>query len=188
MINWALVLTLLVCSNVMLTNGFAALSLQRSKNNILFTVVNCLFMAVTIISCSVIYRLIYGVLETFNMQNLGLLIIVALSGAFGFIGLQLIKLCSKEMYYYYDTTYSFVVNLGTSIGILISLNYTQPLLLTLFEGCMAAVAYIVVSGLFSLNYNRLANKRISRNVRPVPITIITIAILAMIIYAISICV
>ena len=188
MINCALVLTLLVTSNVMLTNGFAALSLQRSKNNMWFTVVNCLFMAVTIISCAAIYRLVYGLLDQYNMQYLGLLVIVVLCGAFGFVGMQLIKLCSKEMYYYYDTTYSFVVNLGTSIGILISLNYAQPFALTVFGACMAAVSYVVVSGIFSLNYNRLANKRISRHVRPVPITILSIAVLAMIIYAISTCV
>ncbi len=186
MINWALVFTLVVTSNVLLTNGFGAISLQRSKNNQRFTLLNCLFMTLSMVAIVCIYGLIYvKLLDPYNVENLGIIIIVALCGAFGFASLYFTKLISKELYYYYDSTYSFVINLATSVGVVLCVDFTDGYLEGISYSLFIVIGYIIVSLLFSLTYDRLASKKISRNVRPVPITILTIAVLAMVIYAIT---
>lgn len=187
MINGLFVFSLLVLSNVLLTNGFGALGLQRNKSNMLFALLNSFCMGLIIIACSVLYNVIYTyILDPYNLERLGILVVILLAGIFNFIVLEIIKASNKEMYYYYDTTYSFVINLGLTIGIVFTIEPMLDILETLAYAGFSAVAYIVVTMMFAFVYKRLHNKRISRLVRPVPITILTMAVLAMIIYAIAI--
>jgi Na+-translocating ferredoxin:NAD+ oxidoreductase RnfA subunit len=189
MINAAVVLTILVTSNVLLTNGFGALTLQRGKNNYWFVLLNCVFTFAILVASACIYSAIYNyLLDPYNLEDLGILIIVMLAGAFGFIQLELTKLLSKEMYYYYDATYSYIINLGTTVGMLLCIDVTNSVGLAVVNACLVGVAYALVSILFALIYSRLHCKKVSRMFRPVPITILTISVLAMIIYAISLAV
>lgn len=187
MINWMIVFSLLVAGNVLLTNGFGALALQRNKNSIVFTFVNSICLACVIILSSVLYNLIYTyLLDPFQLEKLGIIVIILFAGLFNFATLEMIKIASKEMYYYYDTTYSFVINMGLTIGVMLSLNPIGDLLQVLINSAFASLGYILITLIFALVYSRLHNKKVSRIVRPVPITILTMSILAMIIYAITI--
>ena len=187
MINGLFIFILLVISNVLLTNGFGALDLQRNKNSVAFTLLNSVFVGVILVVCAVIYNVLYTyVLDPYNLEKLGILIIVLLSGLFNFVVLAIVKAASKEMYYYYDTTYSFVINLGITIGMLFTLNPALNIIETLAYSGFTAIAFILTTMLFAFVYKRLHNKKVSRLVRPVPITILTMAVLAMIIYAVSI--
>lgn len=186
MVNGLFVFVLFVAGNVLLTNGFGALDLQRNKNNIWFSLLNSVCMGLIMIVCSILYNLVYiHILDPFNLEKLGILIIVALSGLFNFIVLEIIKAANKEMYYYYDSTYSFVINLGVIIGILFTINPELTVLETLAYSGFTALCYVATTMLFTFVYGRLHNQKISRLVRPVPITILTMAVLAMIIYAVS---
>lgn len=186
MINFIVIYTLFVAGNVLLTNGFGALALQRNKNNFLFILVNSLCFAVSIIASAVLYNLIYRyILDPYNLESLGILIIILLSGLFNYLSLGLIKLTSKEMYYYYDSTYSFIINLAVLIAVLFTLSPTMTILETLLYSGFTALVYVITSLLFASFYKRLHNKKVSKVIRPVPITILTMAILAMIIYTIT---
>ena len=86
MINGLFIFILLVISNVLLTNGFGALDLQRNKNSVAFTLLNSVFMGVILVVCAVIYNVLYTyVLDPYNLEKLGILIIVLLSGLFNFV-------------------------------------------------------------------------------------------------------
>jgi Na+-translocating ferredoxin:NAD+ oxidoreductase RnfA subunit len=183
------VFTILVASNVLLTNGFGALTLQRGKNNYWFVLLNCVFMFAILVASACIYSIVKQyVLEPYNLEDLGILIIVLLAGAFGFIQLELTKLLSKEMYYYYDATYSYIINLGTTVGMLLCVDLTNNIASVAINASLVGVGYVAVSILFALIYSRLHSKKVSRMFRPVPITILTISVLAMVIYAISLAV
>jgi len=185
--NSALVFSLLVTNNVLLTNGFGALGLQRNKDNLLFTLLNTVLMAVVTIVGAVLYNVIYTyLLDPYNLEKLGVLIIVVLAGALNFATMGLIKVTNKEMYYYYDTTYSFVINMGLTIGILFCISPALSLVDCLINAALIGLSYILTSMLFAFVYSRLHSRRISRMIRPVPITILTMAVLSMIIYAISV--
>ncbi len=187
MINFVWIFTLFVAENVLLTNGFGALALQRNKNNFWFILVNSLCVGLSIIAGAVLYNLIYRyILDPYNLEKLSILVIILLSGLLNFLSLELIKLTSKEMYYYYDSTYSFVINLALVIAILFLVNPASGIIDTLCYSGFTAVVYILTSLLFASIYKRLHNKKVSVVVRPVPITILTMAILTMIIYVISI--
>lgn len=186
MINFMVIYTLFVAENVLLTNGFGALALQRNKNNFLFILVNSLCFGISIIASAVLYNLVYQyILDPYNLEELGILVIILLSGLFNYLSLCLIKLTSKEMYYYYDTTYSFIINLAVLIGILFIFDPAITILETLCYSGFTALVYIITSLLFASFYKRLHNKKVSKVIRPVPITILTMAIIAMIIYTIS---
>lgn len=187
MVNGLFVFAILVLSNVLLTRGFGALDLQRNKNNIWFTLLNSVLMGVVIIVCSILYKVVYThLLDPYNLEKVGVLIVVLFAGIFNFIVLEIIKASSKEMYYYYDTTYSFIINLGVTIGVLFTIDPSLSILETLAYSGFTAIGYILTTMMFAFVYKRLHNKKISRLVRPVPITILTMAVLAMIIYAISV--
>lgn len=187
MINGMLIFVFFVTGNVLLTNGFGALDLQRNKNNVLFSLINSLSLGVVIIACAILYNLLYTyLLDPYNLERLGILVIIALAGLFNFIVLEIIKAANKELYYYYDTTYSYVINLGLAIAVLLTLDPALSLIETLCYSGLTSAVYVVTTMLFAFVYKRLHNKKISRLVRPVPITILTMAVLAMIIYAISI--
>lgn len=186
MINFVLIYTLFVAGNVLLTNGFGALALQRNKNNFLFILVNSLCFGISIIAGALLYNLIYTyILDPYNLEGLSVLIIILLSGILNYLFLGLIKLTSKEMYYYYDSTYSFIINLAVLIAVLFTFSPTLSILETLCYSGFTALVYIITSLLFASFYKRLHNKKVSKIIRPVPITILTMAILAMIIYVIS---
>ena len=185
--NSALVFSLLVTNNVLLTNGFGALGLQRNKDNTLFTFLNAILVAVGTLVCAVLYNVIYTyLLDPYNVEKLGVLIIVVLAGAINFATLGILKASNKEMYYYYDTTYSYVINMGLTIGILFCISPLLSLIDCLITAAFIGLSYVLTSMLFAFVYNRLHSRRISRMIRPVPITILTMAVLSMIIYAISI--
>ena len=187
MVNGFFIFAILVLGNVLITKGFGALDLQRNKNNIWFTLLNGFFVSVTIIVCAILYNIVYTyVLDPYNLEKVGILIIVLFAGIFNFVVLEIIKASNKEMYYYYDTTYSFIINLGITIGALLTIDPLLSVLETLIYSGFTALAYLSITMLFAFVYKRLHNKKISRLVRPVPITILTMAVLAMIIYAISI--
>jgi Na+-translocating ferredoxin:NAD+ oxidoreductase RnfA subunit len=189
MVNSLLILALLVTQNVLLTNGFGVLELQRGKINYYFVLLNSFCMLIMLLAGTACYSALYTyLLDPYNVEELGILVIVLLSGGFGFVELQLIKLINKEMYYYYDASYSYVTNLGVLVGVLYIINVADGVLQALFEATIVGISYIVVSPLFALVYSRVHSKKISRNFRPVPITIFTMAVLSMVIYAISICV
>lgn len=187
MINGLMVFSLLVLSNVMLTNGFGALALQRNKNNLWFVLLNSVTVMVVMLSCCSLYGVIYMfLLDPFNVTRLGIIVMVLLSGIANFCVLEIIKLTNKEMYYYYDMTYSFVINLGLTVGMMLCINFNQGFTEMLIESSLVVLGYVIVSLLFGLIYKRLHNQKVSRLLRPVPITISVMAVLSMIIYAISI--
>ncbi len=187
MISGFMIFTLLILGNVMLVNGFGALALQRNKNNYWFVLLNCFCMMIIMLSCSSLYGVIYiFLLEPFNVEALGIIVIVLLAGIANFCVLEIIKLTNKEMYYYYDITYSYVINLALTIAMMLCVNFKQSFLNMIIEVCFIVLGYILVSMLFGLIYRRLHNQKVSRLLRPVPITITTMAVLSMIIYAISI--
>ncbi|MBQ8468576.1 MAG: hypothetical protein IJ542_02340 [Clostridia bacterium] len=187
MANGLLCLTLLVTSNVMLTNGFGALGLQRNKSNLWFVLYNTFTMILVILACSSLYALAYVyLLIPYNLERLGILIIVMFSAISNFGVLEITKLVNKEMYYYYDATYSFVVNMGLTIGIMFVIDYSGSFGESMVYACLVSAAYAVATLLFAFAYSRMHNQKISRIFRPVPITILTMSIMAMIIYAISI--
>ncbi len=187
MINGAIVLTLLLLSNIILTNGFGALSLQSNKKSFRFIILNSVCMFIVLMSCCSLYGILYTyILDLYNLEKLGLVIIVLFAGIANFGILELIKLLNKEMYYYYDITYSFVVNMAVTIGILFVVNFKQSFGMMISEAALISSGYIIVNVLFACVYARLHNQKISRNARPIPITIITMSIICMIIYAISV--
>lgn len=187
MIDFAIVFALMVTGNMLLTNGFGALSLQRNKRNLWFVLLNTFCMAIVMIVCSMLYFVIYKfILDPYNLEPLGILIIILLAGLFNFIIMELIKVSNKEMYFYYDTTYSFVINLGTTIGALFCVNFVESFVSVVISMSFLALGYAIITLLFAFCYSRLHNSKLSKNIRPVPITIITMAVLAMIIYAIGI--
>ena len=187
MVNGLLVFSLLVLHNVILTNGFGALGMQRNKTNFKFIFLNSLYVAIAIVASAVLYNLIYAyLLDPYNLESLGTLVIVMFSGLFNFLILAITKATSHEMYYHYDTTYSYVINLGLTIGILFCVDPTLGLAQTAINSAFIALGYIIVTVLFACVYHRLHNKKVSRLIRPVPITILTMAVLAMIIYAVGI--
>ena len=187
MVNGVLILTLLVTGNVVLTNGFGALTLQRNKNNIWFVLYNCFTMMLVLLACTSLYGVLYYyVLDPFNLEKLGILIMVLFGAITNFAVLEITKLVNKEMYYYYDATYSFVVNLGISVAIMLVTDFSLEFGQLMINACFVAIAYVIASLLFAFAYKRIHNPTISRIFRPVPVTIITMSIVAMIIYAISI--
>lgn len=186
MINFVWIFTLLIAENILLTNGFGTLALQRNKNNFLFVLFNSLLLGVAIIVGAVLYNVIYRyVLDPYNLEKLGILVIIVISGLLNYLVLTLIRIISKEMYYYYDITYSFVINLALTIAILLILNPALGIIETLCYSGFTAIAYVLTSLLFASFYKRLHNQKVSKLIRPVPITLLTMAILAMIIYMIS---
>jgi len=187
MVNGVLILTLLVTQNVVLTNGFGAITLQRNKNNIWFVLYNCFTMMLVILACTSLYGVFYVyLLDPYNLERLGILIMILFSAASNFGVLEITKLVNKEMYYYYDATYSFVINMGVSTAILFVTDFSLAFSQLMINACFIAIAYVIASLLFAFAYKRLHNTKISRIFRPVPVTIITMSIIAMIIYAISI--
>lgn len=187
MINAAFIFAIFVSGNVLLTNGFGAIALQRNKNSFLFILINSTLVGISIFASAILYNVVFTLLlKPYLVENLGILVIILLAGLFNFASLELIKLTNKEMYYYYDSTYSFVINLGITIAVLMSLNLTGSILETLCYSGFCAVCYILTSLLFATVYKRLHNKKVSKVVRPVPITILTMAVLAMIIYAVCV--
>ena len=187
MVNGMMIFTLLVVGNVILTNGFGALTLQRNKNNIWFVLYNCFTMVLVILACTSFYGVLYTyILDPYNIENLGILIMVLLSAASNFAVLEITKLVNKEMYYHYDVTYSFVINMGVAVGVLFATDFSLAFGQIMINACFISIAYIIASLLFAFAYKRMHNTKISRIFRPVPVTIITMSIIAMILYAISI--
>lgn len=186
-IDAAFIISILLVNNVMLTNGFSALELQRNKSHVGFAILNTVCNVLVILAASSLYSIIYKyILDLYNVEKVGLVIIVLLAGAGNFGILQIFKSVSKEMYYYYDATYSFVINLALTIGVLLIIDFTQNFGNAMIEALFICLAYMVVSILFALVYPRLHNQKISRIVRPVPITIMAMSVLMLILYAIRI--
>ena len=186
MVNTMMVVGLLVTSNVLLTNGFGVISLQRNKDNIWFVLWNSFSMVLTILACCSLYSIIYTyVLNPYNVERLGILVIILFAGVANFGTLELTKLINKEMYYYYDSTYSFIINLATTIGVLLTIDFNTSFARVLVATSFVVLGYVIASLIFAAMYSKLHNKKVSRIVRPVPITILTMSIVAMIIYAIS---
>jgi len=99
MINGLLCLSLLVTSNVMFTNGFGALGLQRNKSNLWFVLYNTFTMILVILACSSLYSLVYMyLLVPYNLDRLGILVIVMFAAISNFGVLEITKLVNKEMY------------------------------------------------------------------------------------------
>ena len=187
MINGLLCLSLLVTSNVMFTNGFGALGLQRNKSNLWFVLYNTFTMILVILACRSLYSLVYMyLLVPYNLDRLGILVIVMFAAISNFGVLEITKLVNKEMYYYYDATYSFVVNMGLTIGIMFTIDYSLQFGPIKVYACLVAAGYAIATLVFSFAYLRLHNQKISKIFRPVPITILAMSVVAMIIYAITI--
>lgn len=187
MISGLLVLSVLVLNNVLLTNGFGTLSLQRNKNNLLFVLYNCFTMVLVILACTSLYGVVYTyVLDPYNLETLGVLIIVLFAAVSNFGVLEITKLVNKEMYYYYDVTYSFVINMGITIAMLFVMDFAVGFDVLIINACLIAAGYVIATLVFAFAYPKLHNNKISRLVRPVPITIIAMSIVALVIYAISI--
>ena len=187
MVDAAFLVAILLTGNIMLTNGFSALELQRNKSHVGFAIVNTLCNVFVVLAATSLYSIVYKyVLDLYNIEKIGLIIIVLLAGAGNFGILQIIKSTSKEMYYYYDVTYSFVINLALCIGILLNVDFTQSFANTLIQSSFVCLAYLGVSLLFAFIYPRLHNQKISKVVRPVPITIVAMSVLMLILYAIRI--
>lgn len=186
MVNTMMVVGLLVTSNVLLTNGFGVLSLQRNKDNLWFVLWNSLSMVLIILACCSLYSIVYTyLLNPYNVERLGILVIILFAGMANFGILELTKLLNKEMYYYYDTSYSFIINLATTIGVLLTIDFNTSFARVIVTAAFVVLGYVIASLIFASMYSKLHNKRVSRIVRPVPITIVTMSIVAMIIYAIS---
>lgn len=187
MISGTIILTLLVTGNIILTNGFGALTLQRNKNHIWFVLYNCFTMMLVILACGSFYGVVYTyILDPYNLEPLGILIMVLFAAVSNFAVLEITKLVNKEMYYYYDATYSFVINMGTAIAIMFVQDYSVAFDRMMITTCFIALAYVVASLLFAFAYPRLHNTKVSRLFRPVPVTIMTMSIIALILYAVRI--
>lgn len=187
MINGLLVLSVLVLNNVLLTNGFGVLSLQRNKNNLLFVLYNCFTMVLVLLACTSLYGVVYTyLLDPYNLEILGILVIVLFAAISNFGVLEITKLVNKEMYYYYDVTYSFVINMGITIAMLFVMDFAVDFGVLIVNASLIATAYVIATMVFAFAYPKLHNNRIPRLFRPVPITIIAMSIVAMVIYAISI--
>ena len=186
-IDAAFIIAILLTGNIMLTNGFSALELQRNKSNLWFALLNTFCNIMVIMAATSLYSIIYKyILDLYNVEKIGLLIIVLLAGAGNFGILQIIKSTNKEMYYYYDATYSFVINLALTIGVLLNINFSLSFGDTIIYTAFVCLAYVAISLLFAFIYPRLHNQKISKVVRPVPITILAMSVLMLILYAIKI--
>lgn len=171
----------ILSSNIVAMGGFGAISLQSEKRNFLFMLVSTLANIVSIISAGLIYYAIDRyVLTALDAGYLKLFIITLLSLVFAYGTRVIIKYSTKEMFFLYEKSYGFAMQVIVTIGTLIIMTYSVRFLLAMFYLAMYCVGYLMIEILFFALYERLDNDKVLKPARNIPLMLYTLAIVGII--------
>ena len=176
----------ILSSNVVTGAGYAVISLQSEKRNLLFMLIS---MAMTIVS-TIIAGLLYSVLQLYVLQPLeveflGLFIMILFSFVISYASRAIVNFVSKEQFYLYEKSYQFAIQTIVMIAVMLLVDYSGSFLNVMFQISMFCSGFLIVSVLIYPLYERLDNNKAFKPARNIPLLLYTLSILAMIISAIT---
>ena len=89
------------------------------------------------------------------------------------------------MFYLYEKSYSFPVQIAVSIGFLLSINTANQLSMVMFELAMYCVGFILVQLIFYALYEKMDNKNTLKPAKNVPLMLFTLSIVSLLLYVVG---
>lgn len=180
--------TAVFSSNIVAVSGVGAVSLQSEKKNFSFMLITSFFTILSIVLTGVVYSALeIYVLKSLDMAYLKLFVVTCLACACAFFSRMLVKAMSKEDYFLYEKSYEFPVQVAVTIGSLMVIDLSTSIILSLFTIAMFAVGYILAQIIFYALYERLDNSYALKPARNVPLMLLTLSVVCMICYAVTMC-
>lgn len=175
----------IITSNVITGAGFGAISLQSEKRNFLYMVVS---MA-AVISATIIAGLLFSVIQMYvliplKVTYLSVFAMAIICTLCAYVAKFIVKIASREMYFLYEKSYQFAIQIIVMMGILFLIDYTESYLNVMFQLAMFCVGFMVVQLVFYPLYEKLDNNKTLKPARNIPLMLYTLSIVAIIVSAI----
>lgn len=172
-------------SNVMAVAGVGVASIQSQKKNFLFMLVTSMCAVVSIIVAGLACFGVNMLLSRFDVEYLKMFVVVLLAIVTSFVSRLILKAATKEIYYVYETSYSFPIQTIVTAGTLLIVDFSRTFLMTMFELSMFCVGYLLVQVLFYALYERLDNSYVLKPARNIPVMLYTLSVIGMILYVVE---
>ena len=178
--------TAIFSSNIVAISGVGAVSLQSEKRNFLFMLISSFFTMLSIILAGFLYNVfeIY-ILKPLELEYLKLFVVTLLSCVCAFISKSLIKVMSKEDYFLYEKSYSFPTRIAVNVGTLLIISLTETIAINLYTLFVYSVGYVLAQVIFYGLYERLDNSQVLKPARNVPVMLLSLSVVSMIFYVVS---
>lgn len=178
----------ILSSNVVAVSGVAAVSIQSEKRNFTFMILTTFLTILSIIITGVLYNIfeIY-VLKVLDATYLKLFVVVCLSCVCSFTSRSVVKAISKECFFFYEKSYQLPTQTAVTIGTVLLVNFGSSIVIGLYSLAMYAAGFLLVQIIFYGLYERLDNVYTLKPARNVPVMLLTLSVVSMILYVVSMC-